>query len=214
MARETRESSFDELAKGLASGTVSRGKALRWIGSALGGVALASVPGVAWATDCKPYGRRCTGDRQCCSRNCIRNPSGEGRICGCPTGRTRCGDRCVNLQRNENNCGSCGNRCAEEQECVSGACEGGGPAGCTPGTFGECGSCTHPDGTTAFCHCGTLADGTGTFCFFGGFCRSSCADCAVLYPGTVCVQTPSCNTGTAPVACVYPCSNGQPCPVP
>ena len=115
MARETRESSFDELAKGLASGTVSRGKALRWIGSALGGVALASVPGVAWATDCKPYGRRCTGDRQCCSRNCIRNPSGEGRICGCPTGRTRCGDRCVNLQRNENNCGSCGNRCAEEQ---------------------------------------------------------------------------------------------------
>jgi hypothetical protein len=38
-------SSFDELAKGLASGTVSRGKALRLVGGALLGTALASVPG-------------------------------------------------------------------------------------------------------------------------------------------------------------------------
>jgi hypothetical protein len=43
------ELSFDELAKGLASGTLSRGKAIRWMGSALLGAALASVPGVAWA---------------------------------------------------------------------------------------------------------------------------------------------------------------------
>jgi hypothetical protein len=49
MARETRESSLDELAKGLASGTVSRGKALRWMGGALVGAAVASVPGGAWA---------------------------------------------------------------------------------------------------------------------------------------------------------------------
>lgn len=43
--------SFDELAKGLASGTVSRGKALRMVGGALLGAALASVPGVALADD-------------------------------------------------------------------------------------------------------------------------------------------------------------------
>jgi Stigma-specific protein, Stig1 len=85
---------------------------------------LASVPGVAWATDCRRYGRRCTGDRQCCSRRCIRDPSGEGRICGCPTGQTRCGDRCVNLQRSERHCGSCGNRCADGAECVNGMCQG------------------------------------------------------------------------------------------
>jgi hypothetical protein len=41
--------SLDELAKGLASGTLSRGKALRLMGGALVGAALASVPGVTWA---------------------------------------------------------------------------------------------------------------------------------------------------------------------
>src|SRR5215211_1428537 len=42
---------FDDVAKGLASGTVSRGQALRWMGGALVGAALASVPGVAWAAN-------------------------------------------------------------------------------------------------------------------------------------------------------------------
>ena len=39
MATETTESSFDELAKGLASGTLSRGKAIRWMGGVLLGAA-------------------------------------------------------------------------------------------------------------------------------------------------------------------------------
>jgi hypothetical protein len=44
-----RDYSFDELAKGLASGTISRRKALRLMGSALLGGVLASIPGVALA---------------------------------------------------------------------------------------------------------------------------------------------------------------------
>jgi hypothetical protein len=43
--------SFDELAKGLATGAISRRKALRWMGGTLVGAALASLPGVAWADD-------------------------------------------------------------------------------------------------------------------------------------------------------------------
>src|SRR5919107_1109369 len=39
----------DELTRGLASGTLSRGKALRLMGAALVGGTLASLPGVAWA---------------------------------------------------------------------------------------------------------------------------------------------------------------------
>ena len=35
MATQTTESSLDELAKGLATGTPSRGKAIRWMGGAL-----------------------------------------------------------------------------------------------------------------------------------------------------------------------------------
>src|SRR5215203_2258070 len=49
MSPEARDRSFDELTRGLASGTLSRGKALRLMGAALVGGALASIPGIAWA---------------------------------------------------------------------------------------------------------------------------------------------------------------------
>jgi len=49
MTEEQRESSFDALAKGMASGSVSRGKALRLMGAALIGGTLAAVPGLALA---------------------------------------------------------------------------------------------------------------------------------------------------------------------
>src|SRR5215218_7590923 len=123
-------SSLDELAKGLANGTLSRGKAIRWMGGALLGAALASVPGVAWANDCRRLGRECRRDSQCCSRNCIRR--GDDKVCGCPEGKTRCNDRCVNLNRNENHCGECFNRCERGVECVEGMCGGGSEPMCGP----------------------------------------------------------------------------------
>src|SRR5215216_1146915 len=49
VTKETRGVLFDDLAQGLAAGTVSRRKALRLMGAALVGSTLASVPGVAWA---------------------------------------------------------------------------------------------------------------------------------------------------------------------
>ena len=55
MTKEARERSFDELASELASGTLSRGKALRLIGAALVGGVLASLPGRAQAAPlCSP----------------------------------------------------------------------------------------------------------------------------------------------------------------
>jgi hypothetical protein len=50
----TGEHSFDELARGLASGSVSRRKALKLMGAALAGGALASIPGVAQAAPPQP----------------------------------------------------------------------------------------------------------------------------------------------------------------
>ncbi len=130
MATQTTERSLDELAKGLATGTLSRGKAIRWMGGALLGAALASVPGMALANDdCRSLGRECRRDSQCCSGNCVRR--GDDKVCACPEGQRRCGDRCVNLQRNERHCGECFNRCAEGEECVGGECQGGG---CPSGT--------------------------------------------------------------------------------
>jgi hypothetical protein len=54
--------SLDNLARGLATGTVSRGKALRLLGAALLGGALASVPGFAWA---QPERRRVPPSADC-----------------------------------------------------------------------------------------------------------------------------------------------------
>ncbi len=46
-----REGSFYELAKGLPSGNFSRGTALRIMGAALVGGALAAFPGAAWSKE-------------------------------------------------------------------------------------------------------------------------------------------------------------------
>src|SRR5918998_5025572 len=93
MARGTIESSFDELARGLASGSISRGRALRLMGAALVGGTLTSfgIGGVAVADDrCKPTGKKCKKNKQCCSGNC----SG-GTCAACPSGQVLCGGSCV-----------------------------------------------------------------------------------------------------------------------
>jgi len=189
MATQTTQSSLDELAKGLASGTLSRGKAIRWMGGALLGAALASFPGVAWADDdCRRLGRECRRDSQCCSRNCVRR--GDDKVCGCPEDQTRCGVRCVNLQKNENHCGECFNRCPEGQECVDGVCSGGEPI-CTP-------SC--PEGF----ECAENLSGD-PFC--RAICTPSCPGTCACYPsgddsGNVCVRT---NESFRPVASCAEC---------
>jgi hypothetical protein len=169
MATRTTENSLDELAKGLATGTLSRGKAIRWMGGALLGAALASVPGVALADDdCRRFGRRCRRDSQCCSGNCVRR--GDDKVCGCPEGQRRCNDRCVNLKRNENHCGSCSNRCAEGEQCVSGECTptcGANGDSCDEGT--QCCSDNCSNGTCACKPYSSACNNNGECC--SGFCN-------------------------------------------
>jgi hypothetical protein len=220
MARGMTERSFDDLARGLADGTLSRGKAIRWMGGALLGAALASVPGVALADDdCRRFGRRCRRDSQCCSRNCVRR--GDDKVCACPEGQRRCNDRCVNLDRNENHCGSCSNRCDEGQECVEGVCSGGEPicnppcpAGekCTEGVPGSLPFCDPicdtpcPEG----CLCERSGDGNGNVCtgFVSGQVPSvsSCDQCPTAdFPGfTVCVDIAP-DPGAFYLLCKPPC---------
>jgi hypothetical protein len=120
MAIETRESSFDELSRGLASGNLSRGKALKLMGAALVGGTLASLGiGEAAADDeCKPTGKKCRKNAQCCSGNCVNST-----CAACPSGSTLLGSTCC---PNARVCGSgtsltC---CPEGQECDDefGAC--------------------------------------------------------------------------------------------
>jgi hypothetical protein len=73
MSPEARESSFDELARGLASGSLSRRKALRLMGAALVGGTLASlgIGEAAAAPPCRPVGKHCKNASRCCSGRCV-----------------------------------------------------------------------------------------------------------------------------------------------
>ena len=150
------EHSFDELAKGLADGSVSRRQALRWIGGALVGGLLASIPGAAAfaqqpSTFCgsgycyppkvceKGGGRpRCV----CPTVNCPQGATVNQQTCECqcPSGQEMCGGRCVSsctggrtLDQSTCTC-ECppGTTLCGNGSCVSSNCTGGKPSINTP----------------------------------------------------------------------------------
>ena len=135
MATETTERSFDELASGLARGTLSRGKALRLLGAALVGGAFASIPGVAWAAK--------GGNRECV--RCCKEKFGPGRERGqcisagargeCPVtcdgngGGEECvSDRVTCSSETSSGCNCITNSCTRTVTCV--CCPPGGPCPC------------------------------------------------------------------------------------
>jgi hypothetical protein len=138
MSPEARERTFDELARGLASGNVTRGKALKLVGAALVGGALASIPGIAWAKPNKPEGAKCNHNHQCASEQCVEGRCGGGEpICNPP--------------------------CPEGEECMQGVPAGQPPfcePVCTPSCpEGTCGCVRRGDGSGNVC----TAFGTGVF---------------------------------------------------
>jgi hypothetical protein len=82
--------SLDDLARGLANGTVSRREALRWMGGVLLGGTLASIPGVALA---KPKPGKCNKDSQCPSGERCVNGVCEAGVCPDLTCCCVCGHR-------------------------------------------------------------------------------------------------------------------------
>ncbi len=113
----------------------------------------------------------------------------------CPDGWTDCNGTCFDLQRDAKNCGSCGNACAANHECVAGTCQ---PI-CSPGehvcngvcvlntAIATCGNrcepCPEPDGGIATCdgmRCGLICPPTLRPC--GG----RCAECPVTNGGLKC----------------------------
>ena len=132
MSPEARDHSFDELARGLASGTLSRGKALRLMGAAVVGGTLASLGlGRVAAADppgCKRNGKTCRLDRTCCSGNCA------GSTCACQSNGGTCsvGSQCCSGNCSNGLCVcptiNCGVGTLNQNTCT---CE------CTPAAAGD-----------------------------------------------------------------------------
>jgi hypothetical protein len=134
--------SLDSLARGLASGNVSRGKALRLMGAVLVGAALTFVPGVAWAKP-KP-GKKCKQDTQCptgqsciggtCSVVDICPPSTTCRTCYCQDDTTGIIYSTCNLSE-----GPCGTAPLCSDVCPPGTTDVGAATGCAnPGQAQFC----------------------------------------------------------------------------
>jgi hypothetical protein len=155
VSQDTSNHSFDELTRGLASGSISRGRALRLMGAAVVGGALASLGIGEAAADppgCKRNGKKCKKDEQCCSRRCVNGtcanrptaePCSSGTVllsngtcaipCGSPAACPNCGNTlgavCFGTEDNRFFCGGA----------VVGAC---GPNGsCPTGQFCSFGDC-------------------------------------------------------------------------
>ena len=146
MSPDAREHSFDELARGLASGSISRGRALRLMGAALVGGTLASLgmggEAAGAPPGCKRNGKKCKKDEQCCSRRCVNGtcantPTAEP----CPSGRVLLSNgTCAIPCDNPADCPNCG---APLGAICSFANEPGGPfcSGARAGLCGSDGSC-------------------------------------------------------------------------
>jgi hypothetical protein len=173
MSPEARDHSFDELTRGLASGSISRGKALKLMGAALVGGTLASIPGIAGAAP-KPKCPDCPAE-QC---SCVKDLGNSGqRACISNVGISpiRTGD-----------CSACvpdGLVCVRRTRDFEGnkAVLCSPPCITTPGNFVDCqcvggsvrGTCTADCSTAdAFCNtqCADLGGGVPISCVPNSFC--------------------------------------------
>jgi hypothetical protein len=203
--------SFDDLAKGLAHGKLTRRKALRMLGATLLGGVLASVPSVAWAAkpSC-PSGKKC--GKNCCPDTSFVCTQGK---CACPSGTVLCNNACVSNVCDSTtgevfNPATCKCECPMGEEicpgnntCVSNACGVGQTFNLTtceceqavcPGDCSNYPICGPPDPVTGFaCHCFQVAM-TGVC-----GCARTTGSCSDLTPCTTSDQCPTgsvCAVGT------------------
>jgi hypothetical protein len=209
----TAEHSFDELARGVSTGTVPRRKALRMLAASLFGGALVAAPAAVAVAAPKPGGTGCSVAGQ------VRR-NGQ---CVCPRGTTVCGTgsnaRCVNNQCGTtstfnpatcqceavNQCGTtevlCGGQCLAE-------CSGGkvrNPTSCAC----ECPSDPCPAvGQTRDANCQCVCGNNEVLC--GGRCLAECGTGEFRNPVT-CACEVACTGGTVLCGgqCLAECGSGQ-----
>jgi len=100
---------FDNLAKALATKSISRRDALKWVGGALLGGWLASIPARAFAAPPPLPGSSSLSPQ---AQGLVTGPGIPSKGRSCPPGLTYCRGKCFDLSSDPCNCGACGNVCA------------------------------------------------------------------------------------------------------
>jgi hypothetical protein len=167
VSEQTTNRSFDELTRGLASGSLSRGKAIKLMGAALVGGTLGSLGIGEAAADnlCKPTGKKCRKNHQCCSGNCSGGTCAAACLPDFPFGINACTSRCTS--GTECCSGNCPDGCCRGRNGVICQCQGGS-------TFSTCHSfdCSDATALVQFCNQPCATDGgsagTGHTCFPNG----------------------------------------------
>jgi len=188
---------FDALAKGLASGRVSRRTLVRALGGGMLGVLAAAAgradPAAAQAA-CRGAGHPCEGTQACCAGLVCQasGPGGALRCTACRPGTKACGAACAACC-SDSDCsgatchtgtcqnGACtltpvtdgtacddGNKCTQTDTCQNGACVGGNPVVCT--ALDQCHDVGTCDPLTGTCSNPNKTDGTA--CNDGNKCTS------------------------------------------
>lgn len=164
--------------------------------------------------------RKCTGTTPICSA-CVCVSSDQ---CTVIEQKTVCGDSCVELGTDPQNCGTCGTSCGPNQKCSNGACISGS---CPAGKTACGGACVDLQSDAANCgSCGTACDlaNTGKVCDLG-VCTADCtlprercgATCVDISQdplncgkcGNVCAKGEVCATdGSGGASCLKSCPTG------
>lgn len=154
----------------------------------------------------------------------------------CPAPYTCCYGGCVNLQTDDNNCGSCWNACGDGVSCINGLCVDACNNMCVDGqlccngvctdvmtnTFncGSCGNACNVSGseptasgcTNGYCTCGGSAECTDGRVCCGASCKNlqtdptNCGSC-----GKQCAQGESCNNGVCECSPGVSCGTNEAC---
>src|SRR5918994_5548136 len=188
------ETSFDELAKGLAHGTISRRQALRWMGGALVGGVLASIPGVAFAQQ---------GGNSACALFCAQTfpPGPERGKCASQGahGTGHCYECTPGIAPGPHFIPQCAPNeefNPETCECEAVACAG------NPLPEGACANQAICGEANQLCGCLPTTE-SSFFCIQHGSCGEPCTSTLDCPEGKTCVF--SCCGGETNAFCQFPC---------
>jgi hypothetical protein len=114
------EQSFDAITRGLTV-DVPRRRTIAMLAGAVSSLLARGAPPVAAA--CKKVGKKCDKNKDCCDgAKCEGEKRDKKGKCKCKNRFTKCNKHCYDLDKDDQNCGVCGNACVPPEECCDGEC--------------------------------------------------------------------------------------------